>query len=278
MTGPLIGRPKSATFRTLDIAGLDILARVTRDLGDRLNAGERRLFDLPPFVGRMIERGSLGEKTGQGFYKRVRAGEDTRILALDVGHLDATDADPYHDRRAPALPGLDAAAAIPDLPERIRALVHRPDKAGSLLRWALLPTLHYAARVAPEVAYSLDEVDRAMRWGFGWALGPLETLDAIGDAPAHYRTGPLSPMEPPFLILQSANAGGHCQEQPVGRSRRSRRRRTLHRVPFEDEHDRRRHHRDAARGRRRGRGQLPGAGHRHRSGACSPQARTSTCC
>jgi 3-hydroxyacyl-CoA dehydrogenase len=211
VTGPAIGRPKSASFRTIDIAGLDILAHVARDLSLRLPTDEdRRGFELPPFVDAMIDRGLLGEKAGQGFYKRVKDGSETTILALDLAALT------YVSQRRPHLPELDAAGFIHDTGERLRALFLGHDKVGTLLRQTLGPTLLYAARVAPEIAYSIDDVDRAMRWGFGWDLGPFETLDAIGpravsDAcqgvltlPDRFREAPLPPARPDLLILRSA--------------------------------------------------------------------------
>jgi 3-hydroxyacyl-CoA dehydrogenase len=187
ITGPAIGRPKSATFRTADIAGIDVLAHVTRDLTRRLDAGERRLFELPPFVDELVRRGWLGEKTGQGFYKRIKRAGETVILTLDLEALAAGSPDPYSE------PGTFRSREPLDLKvqgsEHIRALVHGDDKAGRLLRETLLPTLEYAASVAPSIAHSNDDVDRAMRWGYGWELGPFELRDALsGDRPA--KAGP----------------------------------------------------------------------------------------
>jgi len=221
VTGPAIGRPKSATFRTLDIAGVDILSHVTRDLAERLAPDDARRFELPSLVGRMIERGLLGEKTGHGFYKRVTDARETRILTLDVQALMATEgpgAEPanfYVDRRTPRLPSLEAAKSIQDVGARLRALFGASDTVAALLRDAVAPTLQYAVRVAPDIAHSIDDVDRAMRWGFGWEIGPFETLDAIGQAPAagaipgsapptRYRTGALPPAKPEYLILRAA--------------------------------------------------------------------------
>ena len=205
ITGPLIGRPKSATFRTLDIAGLDVLALVTRDLVKRLPADEKTSFELPPLVERLIEKNWLGEKSGRGFYRRVREGEQTRILALDVAALMEGDPDPYRPAATPDLASMAGARAIPDLAERLRALHRADDRAGALVRNALVPTLEYAVRVAPHVAGSMDDVDRAMQWGFGWAFGPQETLDAIEDRQPR-RTPP--PAKPGFLILRTAKQGG----------------------------------------------------------------------
>jgi len=176
MTGPPIGRPKSATFRTLDLAGVDILVHVIHNLHDRLTDDKARArFVLPSFVERMLAKGLLGEKAGQGFYRRVKGPHgESEILTLDPQTLE------YRPRIAPKLPSLDAATAITDTGERIRTLFNGKDRVGQFLRSTLAPALVYAASVAPDIAYSPDDVDRVMRWGFGWELGPFETADAIG--------------------------------------------------------------------------------------------------
>ena len=173
LTGPAIGRPSSATCRTLDIAGLDILGRVAATLAEQLE-GERDAFALPPLVTRMIERGMIGARAGQGFYKKAGARGNRSILTFDPERMD------YREQRAAGLPALDAAQAIDDLGERVRTLFAERGRAGAFLRATLGPTLVYAAEVAPRIAGSIDDVDRAMRWGFGWELGPFELWDAIG--------------------------------------------------------------------------------------------------
>jgi 3-hydroxyacyl-CoA dehydrogenase len=188
MTGPALGRPKSATFRTADIAGLDVLGHVARNLADRLtDEDERTAFRLPPLVDALIARGWIGEKAGRGFYQR----QGSEILTLDPARLE------YRPRQSARLPPLDAARTTDDVGARIRTLFLGKDPVGAFLRQTLGPTLLYAARVAPAIAYSIDDVDRAMRWGFGWELGPFETWDAIGvrevleTVTAH---GPLPPL------------------------------------------------------------------------------------
>jgi len=176
MTGPAIGRPKSATFRTLDLAGIDILVHVIRNLHESLaDEKARARFVLPPFVEQMLAKGLIGEKSGQGFYKRVTgAGGESEILTLDHETLA------YRPRISSKLPSLDAANAIADIGERIKTLFNGKDRVGQFLRSTLAPALVYAARVLPEIASSPDDVDRVMRWGFGWELGPFEIADAIG--------------------------------------------------------------------------------------------------
>jgi len=178
MTGPAIGRPKSATFRTMDIAGIDVLGHVARNLAERLdNEADREAFALPPLVARLIELGWTGEKAGQGFYKRQKtASGETEILTLDPKTMT------YRARQSPRLPSLDAARGIDDPRERIKTLFLGRDVVGSFLRETLGSTLVYTARVATQIANSIDDIDRAMQWGFGWDLGPFEIWDAIGIA------------------------------------------------------------------------------------------------
>jgi len=175
ITGPPLGRPKSATFRTLDLAGLDILGHVVNNLRERVGAAQADVWTLPPFFVSMLERGMTGEKAGRGFYKRVKqpSGE-SEILTLDPATLE------YGPKRPPRIPSLEATASMTDVRERVSALFGSEDKAGSLLRDTLAPTLAYTANVTPSIAHSADDVDRVMRWGFGWELGPFELIDAIG--------------------------------------------------------------------------------------------------
>ena len=176
ITGPAIGRPKSATFRTLDLAGLDIVGHVIRDLHQRLpDADARASFAVPAFVEQMLAKGLVGEKAGQGFYKRVKgAGGESEILTLDRSTLE------YVPRQSTRLPALESARTITDVGERIKTLFNGNDRVGQFLRETLAPTLVYAAQITPVVAQSADDVDRVMRWGFGWDLGPFEMADAIG--------------------------------------------------------------------------------------------------
>ena len=164
ITGPALGRPKSATFRTMDIAGIDVLAHVAANLQ----------IALPPFVSTMIERGWVGEKGGQGFYKKEKSSRGSEILTLDPATLT------YRPQQPPRLASLEAARSIDDTGARIKTLFHGKDKVGEFLRETLAPTLTYTVRIAPDIAYSIDDVDRVMKWGFGWELGPFETIDAIG--------------------------------------------------------------------------------------------------
>ena len=196
MTGRAIGRPKSATFRTMDIAGIDVLVHVARNLAERLaDERDRQTFRLPPFVETLVARGTTGAKSGAGFYRKDESGD---ILTLDLATLD------YRAKQAARLPSIDAARAIDDTAQRIRTLFTGKDKVGQFLRETLGPTLLYAARVAPEIAHSIDDVDRAMQWGFGWELGPFETWDAIG---VRTVVESCSISDPPPLLREALDRG-----------------------------------------------------------------------
>ena len=181
-TGPAIGQPKSATFRTADIVGLDVLVHVVRNIHDKIpNDESREMWRVPAFVEEMIKRGWLGDKTGSGFYKRVKKGGDSEILALDWQKME------YRPRQKAKFGSIEGGKQIEETRERIRALVGpamdgKGDKANRFLWSCLSENCLYAARRVPEIANSVVDVDRAMRWGFAWELGPFELWDAIGVA------------------------------------------------------------------------------------------------
>src|ERR1041385_3861327 len=178
MTGPAVGRPKSATFRTFDLVGLDVFTHVIKNLYEALPEDEEReMFVVPEVLGKMVQRGLLGNKTKAGFYKKQKGEGDKReIWALDAATLD------YRPSEKVKLPSLDMAKNIEDLPERIKTLTWGKDRAGAFLWKTISHTLAYAAKRIPEIADNVVEVDRAMRWGFGWELGPFEVWDALGVA------------------------------------------------------------------------------------------------
>jgi 3-hydroxyacyl-CoA dehydrogenase len=180
-TGRAIGWPKSATFRTADIVGLDVLSHVISNIHDNAKDDEARdLYRVPPLVADMMKRGWLGEKTGSGFYKRVKRGAESEILTLDWHKME------YRPQAKARFPSIEAGKAIEDTRQRVRALVapamegQPGDKANQFLWAGLSQTCVYAARRIPEIADTIIDVDRAMRWGFAWELGPFEVWDAIG--------------------------------------------------------------------------------------------------
>ncbi len=176
MTGQAVGRPKSATFRTFDLVGLDVFTHVAKNLYEAVAEDEEReVFVAPEFLKEMVGRGWLGNKTKGGFYKKQKGeGAKQEIWTLDHASLE------YRPSAKVKLPALDAAKNIEVTPERIKALVWGKDRAGEFLWKTISRTLRYAANRIPEIADTVLEVDRAMRWGFNWELGVFEVWDAIG--------------------------------------------------------------------------------------------------
>jgi 3-hydroxyacyl-CoA dehydrogenase len=175
ITGPAVGRPKSATFRTFDLVGLDVFSHVIKNLYDALPEDEEReMFQTPAFLADMVQGGLLGNKTKAGFYKRQGSGDKKEYLVRDPWTGE------YRPSQKVKLPALDMAKNLEDTAERIKALVWSKDRVGAFLWKTFSRTLRYAANRIPEIADNVVEVDRAMRWGFGWELGPFATWDAIG--------------------------------------------------------------------------------------------------
>lgn len=177
LTGPAMGLPKSATFRTLDLVGLDVLAHVVENLRQSLPGDERsELFEAPAFVSEMIQRRLLGDKTRQGFYKKLKTppGAESEIQTLDFGTFE------YRARQKPKFASLDMLRNVEEVGQRVAQLIDAPDRAGEFYRRVLSDTFHYAANRIPEIADSVMAVDNAMRWGFGWERGPFELWDAVG--------------------------------------------------------------------------------------------------
>ncbi|HEV7475783.1 MAG TPA: 3-hydroxyacyl-CoA dehydrogenase/enoyl-CoA hydratase family protein, partial [Pyrinomonadaceae bacterium] len=176
ITGQIVGRPKSATFRTFDLVGLDVFGHVVKNLYEALpDDDEREVFKAPEFLGAMIGKGILGNKTKGGFYRRQPGeGGKKEIWAIDHLTLD------YRPAQKVKLPALDMAKNVEDLPERIKSLVWGKDRVGAFLWKTMSRTFRYAANRIPEIADSIVEIDRGMRWGFNWELGVFETWDAIG--------------------------------------------------------------------------------------------------
>ncbi|HZV59970.1 MAG TPA: 3-hydroxyacyl-CoA dehydrogenase NAD-binding domain-containing protein, partial [Candidatus Eremiobacteraceae bacterium] len=180
-TGPAIGWPKSATFRTADIVGLDVLVHVVKNIYETAPHDEsRESYAIPALVQEMVRRNWLGDKTGQGFYKKLRGEGEKEILTLDVNTME------YRPRQKAKFPSLEMGKSIEDTRERLRAILapvlegQKGDKAQQFLWAALSEMCLYAARRVPEISDHLSDVDRALRWGFGWELGPFEVIDAIG--------------------------------------------------------------------------------------------------
>jgi 3-hydroxyacyl-CoA dehydrogenase len=207
LTGPLVGRPRSATFRTGDLVGLDVLLHVAANAHRSLPHDEERAVYLPPpFVTTMAERGWLGEKSGSGFYRR----QDGEILTLDYRTLE------YRPRKRLSTAPLEAARGIPDLPARLAAALAMPDRYGEFLRRLFAETMLYTARRIPEISDDVVNVDRALRWGFGWELGPFEIWDALAAVGA---TGGLvgdARDLPEILRAVRESGAGTCYREEAG--------------------------------------------------------------
>lgn len=175
VTGPAMGRPKSATFRTLDLVGLDTFVHVANNVYEKVEAGaEKAVFEVPQVLKEMVSRGWIGEKAGQGFYKKVKGENGSEILSLDLKTME------YTKNKKPTGAALEAAKAAKGTKEKTKALLGAKDRYSELAWEILKKVLVYSADKVGEIADSIYDIDRAMKWGFNWELGPFETWDAIG--------------------------------------------------------------------------------------------------
>ncbi|WP_432360315.1 3-hydroxyacyl-CoA dehydrogenase NAD-binding domain-containing protein [Sporosarcina sp. UB5] len=172
VTGTLIGRPKSATFRTLDVVGLDTFMHVAKNAYDKTEGEEQKVFELPPFMKKMIDNGWLGAKSKQGFYVK----KDKEILELDLETFE------YVPTKKLKTPSIEMAKQQKGLANKVKSLVYANDRTGEILWSILSPTLRYSAELTGEIADDIVAIDNAMKWGFGWQQGPFEIWDAIGVA------------------------------------------------------------------------------------------------
>ncbi|HYK04988.1 MAG TPA: 3-hydroxyacyl-CoA dehydrogenase NAD-binding domain-containing protein [Thermoanaerobaculia bacterium] len=174
IAGPLIGRPKTAAFRLQDLVGLDVASAVASNLYGLIEGDEAREVLRSERVEALrkaqMDKGRLGDKTGQGFYKK----DGKTILSLDIKSGE------YRERQEPQIPSLAEASKIRSLPERLRFVLQQDDKAGALARHAVYNALGYASRRVPEISDDLVSIDRATRWGFSHDHGPFELWDLIG--------------------------------------------------------------------------------------------------
>lgn len=174
-TGPATGKPKSATFRTGDIVGIDTLVHVANNLYEAVPDDEmREMFVVPDFVKKMVEQKMLGDKTKQGFYKKMKGDGKKDILTLDHSTLQ------YRERQKGKFASLEAAKNIESLSERLKMLAFAKDRAGEFVWQTTRDILLYSANRIPEISDDIVNVDKAMRWGFNWQQGPFEMWDAIG--------------------------------------------------------------------------------------------------
>ncbi len=176
LTGPVIGHAKSASFRTTDLVGLDTIVHVANNVYDGAPEDEKReIFKTPAFIQSMVEKGLLGEKTKQGFYRKAKDKEGKRvILSIDPQTLE------YGPQEKVKIASLEAAKTAGGTGNKIKTLFYMDDKGGQFTFRHMTETLIYSANRIPEIADDIVNVDNAMKWGFAWKMGPFETWDAIG--------------------------------------------------------------------------------------------------
>lgn len=204
LTGPAIGRPKSATFRTLDVVGIDTFCHVADNCKATISdPDEAAVFTIPGAMREMVKRGMLGQKSKQGFFKK----EGETILTLDLETLE------YRPRKKANFPSLEATKATPELKDRLRGLVYAEDKGGQFLWEVMKRTLLYSASKLGEIADDIVAIDNALKWGFNWSMGPFETWDAIGVAKSVARMEAEGAVVPEF-VKEAARAGGFYRREP----------------------------------------------------------------
>jgi len=176
LSGPVIGRPKSATFRTVDVVGLDTLVHVANGIYENCKNDERlELFKLPDFISTMMENKWLGSKTGQGFYKKTVSAEGKKeILSIDLNTLE------YRSAKKAKFATLELTKSIDKVVDRFKVLVKGKDKAGEFYRRSFAALFAYVSNRIPEITDELYKIDDAMKAGFGWEHGPFQIWDAIG--------------------------------------------------------------------------------------------------
>lgn len=178
LTGPVIGRPKSATFRTADVVGIDTLVKVAKGVADNCPDDEaKEIFNIPAWLNKMVENNWLGDKTGQGFFKKTKSATgEKEILTLNLQTME------YGARQKPKFATLDVAKPIEDLKTRIKALCAGTDKAGEFYRQFHYNLFSYISHRIPEISDELYRVDDGMMAGFGWEIGAFESWDVLGVA------------------------------------------------------------------------------------------------
>ncbi|HEY0058785.1 MAG TPA: 3-hydroxyacyl-CoA dehydrogenase/enoyl-CoA hydratase family protein [Flavisolibacter sp.] len=178
LTGPIIGRPKSATFRTADVVGIDTLVKVAKGVYDHCPQDEARSsFAIPSWLEKVVEKGWLGDKSGQGFFKKSKGPNgEKEILTLNLETLE------YAPRQKSKFASVDAAKPVEDLKQRIKMLFAAPDKAGTFYKQFHYGLFSYISNRIPEISDEVYRIDDAMMAGFGWEIGAFETWDLLGVA------------------------------------------------------------------------------------------------
>lgn len=175
LTGPVIGHPKSATFRTADVVGIDTLVRVANGVAENCPADEAKdIFVIPPFLQKIVENKWLGDKTGQGFYKKTKGEGGKEILTLNLQTME------YGPRQKSKFASIEAAKPVEDLKQRMKMLGAATDKAGLFYQQFHSYLFSYISHRIPEIADDIYKVDDGMKAGFGWEIGPFEIWDLLG--------------------------------------------------------------------------------------------------
>lgn len=176
LTGPIIGRPKSATFRTADVVGIDTLVKVATGVKENCPIDEaREIFTIPAWLQKIVDNKWLGDKTGQGFFKKTKAPDGQKeISTLDLATFE------YAPRQKAKFATIETAKPLEDLKERIKLLVKGKDKAGEFYRLFHYALFSYISNRIPEISDEIYRIDDAMKAGFGWEIGPFETWDLLG--------------------------------------------------------------------------------------------------
>ena len=175
LTGPIMGRPKSATFRTADVVGIDTLVKVAKGVADNCpNDEAKAIFNLPTWLEKMVENNWLGDKTGQGFFKKVKTATSKEILTLNLKTFE------YEPRNKTKFASIAAAKAVDSLPERLKILYKASDKGGEFVRAFHHALFSYIGFRIPEISDELYRLDDALKAGFGWEIGAFESWDALG--------------------------------------------------------------------------------------------------
>lgn len=177
LTGPVIGRPKSATFRTADVVGIDTLVKVAKGVADNCPDDEAiSAFNIPNWLGKVVENNWLGDKTGQGFFKKIKGGAEKEIHTLNLQTME------YAPRNKPKFATLETARPIDDLKQRLKILAAGQDKAGEFYRQFHFTLFSYISNRIPGISDEIYRLDDAMKAGFGWEIGAFETWDVLGVA------------------------------------------------------------------------------------------------
>ncbi|MFN3939356.1 MAG: 3-hydroxyacyl-CoA dehydrogenase/enoyl-CoA hydratase family protein, partial [Chitinophagales bacterium] len=211
LTGPISGRPKSATFRTADVVGIDTLVKVAKNTFDACPADENRnIFKVPGFVEKLIENKWLGDKTGQGFFKKIKTSDGkNEIYTIDINTLE------YAISQKAKFATLDAAKPVEDLRKRLQLLHNGTDKAGEFYRKVTFLVNQYVSHRIPEIADEFYKIDDAMKAGFGWELGPFETWDVLGveQTVKQMEQSGIKPAQWVYAMLEAGNKSFYKSEK-----------------------------------------------------------------